>query len=395
MLQNRWIEIDTDKVKHNIGQVQKLVDERVRLIVVIKKDAYGHGAGEVARIAYHLGIDFFAVSFLEEAIELRNAGINASIMIFTPLISEDEFTTAIKNNITITISSWGEWEIVKRQSLRLRKKAIIHLKAETGLGRFGFEMEELINIAAESKENLDYIYIEGIYTHMAQAASNAGYTEKQFHKFIEICMTIEENGLNIPVKHCANSAVTLKYPHMHMNAVRIGTLVSGQYPAGKFNSSLSLFDPFQYKCRIVAVKSTKKGSRLGYYSTYKLRKDAQIAVIPVGYSDGLGLEVGNPAAGLWDLIKITVKSFLKYMGITKYGLHVSIAGRQYPIRGKVFMQMALLELPIDAIVPVGTEVVLPIKKTLIRSDVVKLYLSKGEAGKKFGKSGITYLLEGE
>lgn len=392
---NKWIEVDLEAVKHNVKQVQSLLDDGVRLIAVVKNGAYGHGAAEFARILFNQGVDFLAVSYLEEALALRDAGLRASIMLFTPLIREEEYKAAIRNNITITVASGEDWNKVRYVSARLRTKATVHLKVETGLHRFGLNQEELMQIAGSFNSEEDYLYIEGIYTHMAQGANEA-FTFKQFHLFQEAVEALEAAGLVIPVKHCANSTVCLKYPQLRLDAVRIGTLLTGQYPVGSMPRSLTLKDPFKYKCRIIAVKTRPKGTYLGYQSTYKLKRDAQIAVLPVGYSDGLALEIANPPSGFMDMLRMAAKTVLRYLNYSKLDLSVKIAGQSYPIRGKVFMQMALVEVPLQKFVQVGEEVELPVRKTLTAGQVVRLYTIKGEAGKKLDNDGgITYLTEGE
>ena len=138
------------------------------------------------------------------------------------------------------------------------------------LGRFGLTEEEAITIAQEIKQH-EKISIEGIYTHMADAAVNPSYTEKQFASFMQTVDKLKDMGIKIPVKHCANSAVFLKYPHMHLDGVRLGTLLTGQYPVGDFSARLDLADPYKFKSRIVSLRSLNKGSYLGYYRSYRLK----------------------------------------------------------------------------------------------------------------------------
>ncbi|MDR1160113.1 MAG: alanine racemase [Syntrophomonadaceae bacterium] len=391
---NKWIEIDLDAIKNNLQQVQSGLENGIRLIAVIKNNAYGQGALESARVLYQNGVSFFAVSYLGEALELKQSGIKGNIMLLTPLLSEDEYTEAIKNNITLTIASLKDWEKVCYFSTRLRMLTTIHLKIETGLGRFGFSnAEEIFKLLKEPYEE-EYVYIEGIYTHMAQA-QNERYTQKQFSLFEHTCEKLEEAGRHIPIKHCANSTVFIKYPYLHLDAVRIGTLLTGQYPAGKLPHVLELKDPYKYKCRIISLKNLKKGSKIGYNSTYKIKKDAQIAVIPVGYCDGLALEVANPPSGFVDMLKLLGKSVFRYLNIPQFNFNVKIRGQYFPIKGKVFMQMALVEIPKKVFVQVGDEVEVPIKKTLTSESELRLYISKSQAGKKSHGSSVNYLIEGE
>lgn len=393
-LQNKWVEIDVDVVKGNLEAIKTLLEERTRLVAVLKADAYGHGAVNIARLLFQQGVDFFAVSFLGEAMEIRKGGIRASILVFSPMVDEDQVKEAIKNKLTLTIASPYESQLIDEVSRRLNQKVSVHLKVETGLGRFGMNGEELISVCNSLKENPN-IYIEGIYTHMAEAAaSDASYTEGQFSSFMEIIQSLSAAGFRIPVKHCANSAVFLKYPHMHLDAVRIGTLLSGQYPAGSFSQTLSLADPFKFKSQIIALRNRKAGTYLGYYRSYRMKNPAQIAVIPVGYNDGLALEVANKPEGFIDLLKKLVKMVLFYFDSPRYSLYIKIKGRAYPLRGKIFMQMALIEIPLNVGVSVGDEVEIPLRKTLIAKNISRIYLRDGAAVKIEDEDGTSYVVEG-
>ena len=395
MQYNKWIEVDLEAIKNNVIQVKSLLNEQdVRLIAVLKNGAYGHGAAEYARELYKYGVDFFAVSYLEEALALREAGLKGKVMLMTPLMREEDYKAALQNNITLTIASCEDWNRVRYVSARMRTAAAVHLKIETGLSRFGLNLDDASQITANYNNEEDFIYIEGIYTHMAQA-DNKAFTLKQYHLFQEIARSIEATGIKIKLKHCANSAVFLDYPELRLDAVRIGTLLYGQYPAGASSRPLTLEEPFKYKCRIMAVKARNKGSYLGYQSTYRLKADAQVAVIPVGYSDGLGVEIANPPAGFIDMLKIVAKTVLKYLQVSQTSLTVKIGGQNYPVRGKVFMQMALVEIPAQKNVKAGDEVEVPIRKTLAGAQITRLYTIKGVAGKKKDNSGTTYLTEGE
>ncbi len=390
---DKWIEIDVLAIKNNLQVIQAELDERVRLIAVLKANAYGHGAIEVARILYQNGVDFFAVSYLKEALEIRQAGIRSSIMLFSPVIEESQVKEAIENRITLTITSAYDSQLIDKMSRQLKSSVNVHLKVDTGLGRFGIDENELLDICAALKEN-PYIYIEGIFTHMAEA-SDEKYTLKQFARFQEVLTALEANNIKIPVKHCANSTVFLKYPFMHLDAVRIGTLLSGQFPVGKMPQPFTLIDPFAFKTKVIALRSLPKTSFLGYFRTYRLKQEAKVAVIPVGFSDGLVLEVANPPTNFIDLMKILARSLLKYFNYPRFNLKVKIKGHFYPIRGKVFMQMALIELPVHSDVGIGDIVEVPIRKTLAAQGIKRWYVKEGLPGKVRQGNKTIYITEEE
>lgn len=392
---NKWIEVETEAVKANLAAVQSLLGERVRLIAVVKADAYGHGAVEMARILFQNGVDFFAVSYLEEALELRQGGIRSAIMLFTPLIDEEQVARAAAEHITLSIASRQDAELVLRVSERRPGPVTVHLKIDTGLGRFGLDYAAALEIC-ETFRNHPHIYMEGIYTHMAAAAAHPGYTRRQFSRFMEVTEELAEAGYRIPVRHCANSAVCVQYPEMRLEAVRIGTLLSGQFPVGVESSQVKLQDPYQFKARIISLRTLPKGSYLGYYRTYRLKKEAQVAVVPVGFNDGLALGVANPPAGFVDLLKILAKTVLAYLGFSRFQLQVVIKGRSYPVRGKVFMQMALVELPREADIKVGDVVAVPVRKTLAARNLTRIYVRGGKPCKIEEEGRISFLIkEGE
>lgn len=388
---DKWVEIDVSAIKDNLQKVRDYLDDEVRLIAVIKANAYGHGIAEVARILYQNGVDFFAVSYLKEALEIREAGIRASIMLFSPLIDEKQVRLAIENNITLVITSLYDCNLVDKVSSQLKSRVTVHLKVDTGLGRFGIDEDELLDICNNLKNN-PYIYMEGIFTHMAEAG-NEKYTVKQFNRFLEIIKMLEDHDIKIPVKHCANSTVFLKYKNMHLNAVRIGTLLSGQFPVGTIPKPFNLSDPFTFKTKIIAVRTLKKGSFLGYFRTYRLKQDAKVAVIPVGFNDGLALEVANPPTNFIDLMKIMLRTLLRYFNFPRFNTYVKIKNNFYPIRGKVFMQMSLIEIPVDSYINVGDVVEVPMRKTIISKDIKRYYIKEGVPGKISQGSKTVYITE--
>ncbi len=379
MLRDKWIEIDVDAVKQNLQEVKSLLDDKARLIAVVKANAYGHGAEDIARILFQNGVEFFAVSFYYEALQLRKAGIRANILVFSPVVSEEEALESIKNQLTLTITCDNDRQLLERVSAALKTQIRVHLKIDTGLGRFGLNQEEALRVCQDVYQN-EQLFIEGIYSHIADPTS-PDYTLKQFQQFMQVVNLLDQEKFVIPIKHFANSAVFLSFPNMYLNAVRIGTLLSGQHPVGNFPTHLQLQDPYKFKSRIISLRTLEKGSYLGYYRTYKLKRAAQIAVIPVGFNDGLAVEVANRPVGLVDMLKKLAKIVLGFFNFPRFNLNVTLKGEEYPIRGKVFMQMALVEIPCGVDVNIGDEVELPVRKTLAARSVARIYVQDGQAGK--------------
>jgi len=372
---NQWVEINAEAIIQNLREVKSILKEQVRLIAVVKANAYGHGAAGTASILESQGVDFFAVTYLPEALKLRRAGIKSDIMLLSPLISDRQIQEAVDNDITLTLSSKYDAQLVNQAVLENMQTVKAHLKIETGLGRFGMDTEEALEICRILADNA-LVKLEGIYTHMAEAVS-ASSCQQQFGLFSATIDQLASSGYNFPLQHCANSAAAVLYPHMQMNAVRSGTLLAGQYPVG-VQGEMKLRDPFKFKCRVISLTTHQKGSTLGYYRTYRLKMDAQIAVIPAGYIHGLALEVGNQPAGLVDLLKIVFKTILAYLGVHRFSKTVLIGGKSYPVRGKVFMQMAMVEIPSGETIAVGNEVEVPVRKTLVAESVPRFYRYKDQ-----------------
>ena len=371
---NKWIEISVAAIENNLREVQSRLNAGTKLIAVIKANAYGHGAVETARILYGLGVDYFAVSFLEEALQLREAGIQASLLVFSPVIDETGMRKAVANGLTLTIASESDQRLAEAICLETGQAMKIHMKVDTGLGRFGLNEEQAFAVWEKIKD-CRCIELEGIYTHTADPSSSR-LAEKQVQRFMQLITRLEQVGASLPNKHIANSTIILRSPYMHLDAVRIGTLLSGQHPVGNFSERLQLQDPYTFKSRVISIRELPKGTRLGYYGTYRLKKDAQIAVVPVGFHDGLALEVANKPVDMWDMLKKLVKIVLGYIGWPGQEINVTISGVNCAIRGKVFMQMALVEIPLGMKVAIGDEVVVPVRKTLASNDISRVYLDQ-------------------
>ncbi len=368
---DKWIEIDVGAIEHNLQQVRSRLTDETKLIAVVKANAYGHGAVGVAKILNRNGVDFFAVSYLEEALQLRRAGIAASILVFSPVVSEAGVREAILNRVTLTIASEKDRQLLEDVCAAISNNIKVHVKIDIGLSRFGLSSEEAIRVCREIAAS-QFVKAEGIYTHTADPNSPV-IAEQQFQEFLQIITRLKQEGIQFPMKHIANSTLFLRSPHMFLDAVRIGTLISGQHPVGVFTNYLQLQDPYSFKSKIISIKELPKGRYLGYYRTYRLKTAAQVAVIPVGFHDGLALEVANKATGWIDLLKKLIKIVLTYFDWPGLGISIMINGKKYPVRGKVFMQMALLEIPLGIDVQIGDEVTVPVRKTLASSDIVRIY----------------------
>ncbi|MGI6488373.1 MAG: alanine racemase [Syntrophomonadaceae bacterium] len=374
---DRWIEVDLDALTENLHSINRFLADRTRLIAVVKANAYGMGAVEVAHTLSQQGVDFFAATFVEEALEMRRGGIDNDILVFAPVRS-DQAEKAVNNNLTLTIASFHDYKVLSTAAFRLRRRTRVHLKVDTGLGRFGIEEEGVLELA-ELVNDDDYLVLEGVYTHFAEAGAHSSrYTWKQFRRFQGVLQILDQAGIRISLRHCCNSAAALKFPEMHLDAVRIGTLLGGQYPAGDVPKPILLHNPYRFKARVAAVRDLPAGCYLGYYRTYRTRAPVRVAVVAAGFKDGLGMEAFSRPGSLLDLLKILARLVLTYLNFSRFAMKVTLRGQSYWVRGKVFMQFCMVEFPPGSNIVAGDVVEVPVKRTMAAADVSRVFLKNGQ-----------------
>jgi alanine racemase len=224
-----WIEVDLDAVKHNYRQIKSKLSAGCKLMAVVKGDAYGLGAVQVAKALEEADCDAFAVTHVQEALLLREEGIQGEILVLGPSGPED-WPEAIAKKISLTVSRPDWLDGLNRAAGRQGVKAGIHLKLETGMGRTGLTGDMLADVALTLKES-PYLEVLGVYTHLARGAQrDTAYTRNQHAAFIEYIRLLTESGIDIPRKHICNSAGLLDFPEYHYDLVRSGTLLAGHFP---------------------------------------------------------------------------------------------------------------------------------------------------------------------
>lgn len=292
-----WAEIDLKNIAHNYQQVRKLVGSKVRVMAIVKANAYGHGAVEVALTLDEAGADCFGVAIMNEAVQLRNAGIKKPILIlgWTPA---DDYERALENDVTLTIFSREEAEELSRISTRLGKTAIIHLKIDTGMGRIGFKADE------HAKQDISKIILlpglkaEGVFTHLAKAdEADKSYTQKQLSVFKQFVAALEEdNRFRFQMKHAANSAAIIDHPEAYLDLVRPGIILYGLRPSDEVHlEKVALRPALSLRGRISLVKEAAPGTAISYGGTYITSETSVIASVPLGYGDGYSRCLSNKA----------------------------------------------------------------------------------------------------
>lgn len=282
-----WAEINLDNLAHNINGIRKLLSPGTEYIAVVKADAYGHGAVEVSKVCLECGIKWLAVAMLDEALELRNAGVDCNILIlgYTPSNMAD---LVIENNLSQTCYSLELARAFSDCAVRLGKAARIHIAVDTGMGRLGFIPSEESAGEVMKISLLPGLTIEGMFTHFAVADErDKEFTRSQYANYISFVKMLDTKGVNTGLKHVGNSAGTMDLPEYHLDGVRPGIIQYGLYPSGEvMKQRISLKPVMALKANVVHVKEVDAGTSISYGRKFITSKRSRIATLPVGYADG-------------------------------------------------------------------------------------------------------------
>lgn len=292
-----WVEIDLDVLAQNMKEIRRITSPGAEIMAVVKADAYGHGAIQVARVLLENGATRLAVSMLDEAIELRKHGITAPILTLSHT-DPRRIPEVVLYDLTQTVYSEDFAAAISEQAQKENKEVRIHIKVDTGMGRIGYltgleSVEEILRIS-----KLPGILVEGLFTHFSTSdETDNEYTEQQFALFGQMAGALEKRGLTIPVKHVCNSAAILRFPHMHLDMVRAGLIMYGMWPKGcpQAYQPLTLRPAMTLKSGIVHIKNLPAGSSISYGRHFVTPKESVIATIPIGYADGYSRRLSNRA----------------------------------------------------------------------------------------------------
>lgn len=281
-----WAEIDLDAIQYNIQQMISIIPKECNMFAVVKANGYGHGAVRVATKALHAGADFLAVALLEEAIELREANIQAPILVFG-YVSPGYASVAAKYNITLTVFH-RKW-LQQIDDRALSSKLHIHLKLDTGMGRIGLQSKNEIKQFLNELNNKNCIKLTGVYTHFSTADNlKMPYFSEQMEKFQVLLKYFQSVWPKRIMVHWANSATSLRQPDDVFDAIRFGVSMYGLYPSKSIQqvNTIKLKQAFSLHSRLIHVKKVQKGNSISYGATYNLNQDEWIGTIPIGYADG-------------------------------------------------------------------------------------------------------------
>lgn len=284
-----WAEVNLNAIQNNVVNLKKHLPDEVGIMAIVKANGYGHGAEDVAKTALEAGAGSLGVAILDEALELRDKGITAPLLVMG-YVKPEYAALAAERNITLTVfqKEWVEKAVSCLESRTGQLKC--HIKVDTGMGRLGIRTREEGKALINSLEKYDHIYIEGIYTHFATAdETDSEYFQQQQKRFEEMLSFFEkELGSDIPVKHCGNSATALRFADRCFNMVRFGISMYGLSPSEEITPLLpfELDEAFSLHSSITHVKQLPEGEGISYGATYKTKEDEIVGTIPIGYADG-------------------------------------------------------------------------------------------------------------
>ena len=328
-----YAEIDLNSIQVNAKSVRKAVGDTVKIMAVVKADGYGHGAVRTANAIADI-VDAFAVATIEEAVELRNSGIDKEIMILG-YISREYYNLAMENEISLTVFSLDMAKEISNFAKAQGGKIKIHIAIDTGMGRIGFYPN--LKSAKEIKEisGLPGIIVEGLFSHFATAdEKNKTYSKEQIEKYNNFASLLEKEGVRVNTKHICNSAGITDIKDAHFDMVRMGIILYGYYPSQEVDmDKIKLTPAMSIKSSVVFLKTINKGDCVSYGRHFVAEKETKVATIPVGYADGYPRLLSNKG-------------------------RVIIDGKYAPVIGNVCMDQMMVDVTEIENVSVGDEVIL-------------------------------------
>ncbi|MCP3899526.1 MAG: alanine racemase [Desulfobacteraceae bacterium] len=338
-----WVEINLGAIRHNVKALKKTLGRDVKFMAVVKADGYGHGSIKVAKVALKNGATWLGVARLAEAVKLREAKIKAPILVFGS-VRDCDVELVAKHDLTITLFNQKMTEEIALEALRQGVYIKAHLKVDTGMGRLGLLPDHLRASPALNNDaareirlisELENIKLEGIYTHLASADSeDKTYTEYQLENFNLLLEELVKNGVSVKICHVANSACIIDLPQVSYDMVRAGISIYGLYPSSEvYKTNVMLKPAMSLKSVITSLKEMPAGFKISYGMTYTTQITTKIAIVPVGYADGLPRLLSSNG-------------------------HMLVRGKRAPIAGRVCMDQTMIDVGHIPMIQPGDEVVI-------------------------------------
>lgn len=287
------VEVDLKILVENFRTIKQHVRD-VKVIPILKANAYGHGLLRTAQVFQELNADYLGVAVVEEGILLREKGINIPILVLGGVWG-NQVPLFLKHNLTITASSIDKIKMIDETAEQMRVKAVVHLKIDTGMERIGvhhYNAENFLEAAYKCKN----VLVEGIYSHFANAeAEDLTHSKLQLERFNEVLTFFDKRSIKPPVRHFANSGAILQLPEANFDMVRPGIMLFGVYPSAEVKKTIKVKPTLSWKSLVVYFKVIKGNQPVGYGLTWKTDRDVRAVTIPVGYGDGYLRSMNNKA----------------------------------------------------------------------------------------------------
>jgi alanine racemase len=334
-----WAEVNLDNLAYNFRQIKKILTPKVKILVTIKADAYGHGLIPAAKRLVSCKADWLGVASIDEGIKLREANIDLPILILGLILKKDS-KPLFRYRLTPTICDIALASVLNKKAGAFGRPINVHIKVDTGMGRIGVLAKDASELVKRIHK-LKFINIEGIFTHFPLADMDKDFTLQQIDLFNRLIYRLKKEGINIPLIHAANSMGIIGYKNSHFNMVRPGLVIYGLYPEENFpakagsrqmRENITLKPVLCLKTKVIYTKRVPAGSGISYGHDYITKKDTTIVTLPIGYGDGYPRNLSNKAP-------------------------VLIGGRRFKISGKICMDQLMVDVG-NLAVRVGDEVVL-------------------------------------
>ena len=323
--------ISLEAVRHNVHAIQEKVGNSM-VMAVVKANGYGHGMLEVARASLEAGAQWLGIATVDEALALREAGLSAPILILGPTFP-DTAEICVANDISVAVGTFDLARALGRAALKLRKKARVHIKVDTGMGRFGFWWKDLIPVLSELKK-LRGIHLEGTFTHFAVSdIADPSYTRWQNSNFRRFLEATARAKVRFDIIHAANSGAILQHPDAYYDMVRAGVMLYGMLPDPATRPTVPIEPVMTLTTKLVEIRHHPKGRFISYGRTWQTPRKSRIGTLPIGYGDGFSRKFSNRG-------------------------EVVIRGRRAPIVGRVCMDQTLVDVTHIPEAEVGDDVLL-------------------------------------
>lgn len=371
-----WAEIDLDCIAHNVTQFRRRLGLQTQIMAVVKADAYGHGAAETARAALEAGASKLAVAMPEEGVQLRQAGLEAPILVFgySPPKLVDLF---LEYRLTPTLFDLDTAKAYSECLVRRGERISVHIEVDTGIGRVGAPFVNALDFI-ESAAAMPGINLEGLFTHFAAAdEADRAFTDFQLSCFRRILDECAKRGLPIPLRHAANSAAAIAYPKAWYDMIRLGISLYGCYPlSGPQGAEIDLRPALSLKSRIIFLKEVPPGTPIGYGCTYRTTGQALIATVPIGYADGFARRFSNSARVLvrGEFAPVVGRVSMDQITIDVTGVPGVARGDEVVIYGRQGNHRITVEEAAEAIGTISYELLCAVGKR-----VPRFYLRKAKA----------------